>query len=84
MRPKRRRTAVGVSSERFRSEDVFIDYDFETVMFRFEHSTRRFFKKLYGNSKEMEVASDNRLLNDAIRFGVETDAGTYAAGKASI
>jgi hypothetical protein len=71
---------MGVSNDRFRSGDVFIDYDFETVMFRFEHSTRRFFKKFYGNPKETEVAADNRLLNDAIRFGVETDAGTYASG----
>jgi len=72
---------MGVSNERFRRGDVFVDHDFEQVMFRYEFSTRRFFRKFYGESKEDEVPHDNRLLNDAIRSGEETDAQTYQAGK---
>jgi hypothetical protein len=72
---------MGVSNERFRHGDVFVQHDFEDVMFRHEFSTRRFFRKFYGESKEDEVPHDNRLLNDAIRFGEEIDAKTYQAGK---
>ena len=72
---------MSVSNERFRQSDVYIDYDFEGVMFRYEHGTRRFFCKFYGKSTEVEVAYNDRLLNDAIRFGDETDFKTYRAGK---
>ena len=72
---------MGVPNERFRQGDVFIDYDFEEVMFRYDHRTQRFFRRFYGESKEDEVPHDNRLLNDAMQFGDETDANTYQAGK---
>ena len=72
---------MGIPKEQFRDRDVFIDYDFEDVMFRFEHTTRRFFRKFHGESKEAEVPHDNRLLNDAIVGGDEIDAQTYRAGK---
>ena len=73
---------MGVSNESFRQGDVFVDHDFEEVMFRYEFSTRRLFRKFYGESKEDEIPHDNRLLNDAIRFGEEIDAKTYQAGRA--
>jgi len=72
---------MGISKEQFRDRDIFIDYPYEEVMFRFDHTARVFFRKLYGNAKESSVPHDNRLLNDAIRFGDETDAAAYAAGK---
>ena len=72
---------MGVYNERFRQGDVFIDYDFEEVMFRYDFGTKRFFAKLYGKLQEAEVPHDNRLLNEAIRFGDETDAKTYQTGK---
>lgn len=72
---------MGISNERFRQGNVFIDHDFEEVMFRYESSTRRFFRRFYGESKEDEVPHDNRLLNDAIRFGEETDETAYKKGK---
>ena len=43
---------MGVSNERFRHGDVFVQNYFEEVMFRYEFSTRRFFRKFYGESKE--------------------------------
>ena len=73
---------MGISNERFRQGDVFIDHDFEEVMFRYKFSTRRFFRRFYGESKEGEIPHDNRLLNDAIRFGDETDETSYRKGKA--
>ena len=72
---------MGVSNERFQQGEVFVDYDIEEVLFRYESGTRRFFRKFYGESKEDEVPHDNRLLNDAIRFGDETDPETYYTGK---
>lgn len=72
---------MGIPNDQFRDRDVFIDFPFEEVMFRYEHATRQFFRKLYGNAKESAVPHDNRLLNDAIRSGDETDAKAYATGK---
>jgi hypothetical protein len=72
---------TGFPKEQFRDRDVYLDYDFEEVMFRFEHITRRFFRKFYGESNEKEVLYDNRLLNDAILGGTEIDAKTYHEGK---
>jgi hypothetical protein len=72
---------MGVFPERFRQGDVFVDYVLEDVMFRYEFSTRRFFRKFYGESREDEVPHDSLLFNDATRFGDETDAETYRAGK---
>ena len=72
---------MGIPKEQFRDRDIFIDYDFEDVMFRYEHSTRRFFRRFYGESNENEVPHDNRLLNDAILGGSEINAKTYQAGK---
>jgi hypothetical protein len=78
---KVRETKMGISSVQFRHRDVFIHYDFEEVFFRYERETRKFFRKFYGEEGEGEVPFDNRLLNDAIRFGEETDEATYASGK---
>lgn len=72
---------MGVSNERFRLGNVFIDHNFEEVLFRYESSTRRFYRRFYGESKEDEVQFDNRLLHDAILFGEETDEDTYMRGK---
>ena len=71
---------MGMSKDQFRDRDIFITYDFEDVMFRYEYATRRFFRKFFGESKEVEVPHDNRLLNDAMRFGDETNAMSYQAG----
>lgn len=70
-----------VSNDRFQQGDVFIDYDYEEVMFRYEFTTRLFFRKFYGDSEEKEVPYDNRLLNDAILGGTEVAAKTYQEGK---
>jgi nucleoid-associated protein YejK len=72
---------MGISKDQFRDRDIYLDYDCEDVMFRYESATRRFYRKFYGNSKEDDVPYDNRLLNDAMRFGDETDATSYQAGK---
>ena len=72
---------MGIPKEKFRDRDIFIDYDFEDVMFRYEPKTRKFFCKFHGKSVEIEVPFDDRLLNDAMRFGDETDKISYTTGK---
>jgi hypothetical protein len=72
---------MGVFDERFEQGDVYIDYSFEKVMFRYAFATGRCFRKFYGESEEDEVPYDNGLLNEAIRFGEETDAKVYYTGK---
>ena len=36
---------MGLSKSSFANRDVFINYDFEDVMFRFDYRTQRFFRK---------------------------------------
>ena len=72
---------MGAPTERFQRGDVFIDYAFERVMFRWERATRQSFRKFYGEAKEDGIPHNNNLFNEAIRFGDEIDAVTYAAGK---
>jgi hypothetical protein len=72
---------MGVPSDRFEGRDVYIDYDFEDVMFRFEHRSKRFYRRFYGDAHETQVPHASDLLNDAILMGEETDWKTYDAGK---
>jgi hypothetical protein len=74
-----------VALERLRAGegDVYIDDPFEDVMFRYERSSQRFFRKFHGERAEDEVGHDNHLLNDAIRSGTEIDAETYRRGRPS-
>ncbi|TDM05468.1 MAG: hypothetical protein C4K60_11865 [Ideonella sp. MAG2] len=62
--------------------DVYIDYPYESVMFRWEHLTQRVYKKFYGQVESANpVPHDNRLYNDAILCGDEIDAAAYLQGK---
>jgi hypothetical protein len=72
---------MDISKSDLKGKDVYVDYNFENVLFRFEHKTRTFFRKFYGEDYEVEVKYNNRLLNDAIRFGDESDEHTYKTGK---
>jgi hypothetical protein len=71
---------MGVAKHQL-NRDVFVDYDLDEMMVRYEHATGRFFCKMHGRSQEVEVRYDDRLMNDALRFGDEIDAQTYQAGK---
>jgi len=72
---------MGIPKEQFKDRDVFIDYDYEDVMFRYDYATRSFYRKFYGESEENEVLYDNGLLNDAMIGGEEIDITTYLNGK---
>jgi hypothetical protein len=49
----------------FRGGDVYIDYPYEDVKFRFEKATGRVYRRWYRESEEMEIPYDSELYNDA-------------------
>jgi hypothetical protein len=67
---------------RFLNEAVFVDYPFESVMFRWDHTTKQVFRKFYGERESLQpIPHDNRLYNEALMYGNEITAIQYAAGK---
>ena len=72
---------MGIAKESLRDRDVFFDYDFEEALFRFDHRAKTFFCKLYGQPSEVEIPHDDRLVNEALRFGEEVSEALYRAGK---
>lgn len=71
--------------EKFKHENIYIDYDFEQVMFRWDHLERNIYIKFYGEAEGNElVPHDNRLFNDALLYGDEITLEEYLKGKESI
>jgi hypothetical protein len=65
----------------FASRDVFVDYDFEEVAYRWDHRSKIVFVKFYGAEESARpVPSDNRLYNDAILYGCEISQDEYEKG----
>lgn len=68
--------------ELFNKQDVYIDYDFEEVMYRWDHTTRKCYVKFYGNEEnDRLVPHDNRLFNDALLYGEQITKEEYEKGK---
>lgn len=64
--------------ERFDQEDIYVDYEFERVMFRYEHKGKKIYRKFYGEQEEAQpVPFDNRLFNDALLYGIEITLEEY-------
>ncbi|MGZ5790081.1 MAG: hypothetical protein ACXWJF_11575 [Burkholderiaceae bacterium] len=74
---------MGVSKgENFSGRDVVVDYDFEEVMFRWDHKEQRIYRKFYGSEEHKDVIPyDNRLFNDALLYGNEISPDQYLIGK---
>jgi hypothetical protein len=62
---------------RFDVQDVFVDYPFEDVKFRWDHVGKKVYRKFYGQDAETVIGHDNRLFNDALRFGDEITRSDY-------
>ena len=75
---KVRRTTTAVPLQAFQQGDVYIDYPFEDVMFRYEHQTHKVFRKFYGEA-EVEVPHSSRLFGDATSGGRQVSEEEYAA-----
>ncbi len=57
-----------VSLEAFQAGDVYIDFPYEDVKFRFEKKTGKVFGRFYGEP-EHEVPPSSELYHDAISAG---------------
>jgi len=69
-------------NDEFIKRDIYIDYPFEEVMFRWNHKEKKFYRKFYGETEYGKtIPAENRLLNDAMRFGEEIDMREYKDGK---
>jgi hypothetical protein len=68
--------------KRLAQGDVYLDYAFEDVMFRWDQQRRLIFVKFDGESENnTPVPHDNRLFNDALRFGIEICKDEYLKGR---
>lgn len=65
----------------FQLRDVYIDYSFEEVMYRWDHVTKKIYVRFYGKDENPEpVPFDNRLFNDALLSGNEITRQQYEKG----
>jgi len=66
----------------FVGRDVYIDYAYMRVMFRWDHVLEKIFVRHYGKAETMSpVRHDNHLFNDAILYGSEISRNEYLKGK---
>lgn len=66
----------------FEKDDVYIDHDFEEVMYRWDHIARECYVKFYGKEESKKlVPHDNRLYNDALLYGEQITKEEYEKGK---
>lgn len=62
----------------FTVKDVYVDYPFEEVMFRWDHAARRVFIKQYGEDEQNQsVTANDPLFNDALLIGDEITRQDY-------
>lgn len=68
--------------EKFLQQDVFVDYEFEKVMFRCDRLTNKIYRKFYNEQEfSSEIPGSNNLFNEALCFGVEITENDYLIGK---
>jgi hypothetical protein len=66
--------------ELFQKGDVFLDYPYEEIKFRFDKATNKVFARRYGKP-EVEIKHSNSHFNEAISAGrVITQAQYFADG----
>lgn len=74
---------MGIPNKRLRRGDLYVDYDSEDVMFRWDSKLQKFYRKFAGESKESEVKYDNSLLTDALLNGDEISLGKYESSSSN-
>ena len=69
--------------ELFSKQDVYINYDFEEVMYRWDHKSQLIYVKFYGEKESSNlIPHNNRLFNDALLYGEQITKEEYEKGKA--
>lgn len=70
-----------VPSSIFRTDDVYIDYPQEEVMFHYIGATGVIFRRFYGADGEDQVPHSSALFRESLRYGEVTTAAVYQTGK---
>ena len=65
--------------ELFHKGDVFLDYPYEEIQFRFEKATNKVFARRYGEA-EVEIKQSNAHFNEAISAGKVITKEQYLEG----
>ena len=72
---------MGIQYAAFAAGDVYIDFPYQEVFFRFEKATGRVLRKFYGEAAETEIPRDNRLYSEGVIAGSEVTADLYSKGR---
>lgn len=62
--------------DQFREGDVYLDYPFEDVKFRYENQTGKVYRRFYEQAEE-EVSYSSNLFHDAISAGKQITREEY-------
>lgn len=66
----------------FAERDIYINYPFEEVMFRWDHIEQKVYVRFYGEAENRNpIPHDNRLFNDALLSGSEISREEYERGQ---
>jgi len=66
----------------FSRQNVYIDYPFEDVMYRWNYETEMIYVKFYNKSERSEpISFYNKLFNDALLSGHQITKEEYIKGK---
>ncbi|RUL65767.1 hypothetical protein EKH79_03385 [Dyella dinghuensis] len=74
---------MGVSKgPEFARRDIYIDYAYLRVMFRWDHVAGKIYVRHYGHVETATpVPHDNGLFTEATLYGLEISQAEYLAGK---
>jgi hypothetical protein len=72
---------MGVPGSAFQAGDVYIDFPYEEVMFRYEKGTGKVFRKFYGKTREDEIPAESNLYAEGIIAGTQTTLDEYRRGR---
>ncbi len=65
----------------FANSDVYINYQFEEVMYRWDHIEQKVYVRFYGEAENPNpVSHDNRLFNGALLSGDQISREQYERG----
>jgi hypothetical protein len=72
---------MGIPISAFEAGDVYIDFPYEEVMFRYDSKTGKVFRRFYGDAVEKEVDLASNLYADATIAGTQITQLEYQRGR---
>ena len=65
-----------VLMDAFLTGDVYLDFPYESAKFRFEHDTRKVYRRFYGEAED-EIPQSSKLYTEAICAGEQISREEY-------